>query len=255
MSFLPGSNLFWSVLFWEWLNFSSSYVLHLVDVEADLDNEVNLFLFVHHGQIFLYGLFYVYEGCRNARVRWWICGNSIIDTTEYRRGQSVNKHRSIFTIHSGTHIFVLTNSRLLCYKSYMNLLDYIIIITMVYLIVKGVFRGFMREIASLAGIVLGIVFGILFLPEMTNLLKPYLPSTQLLPIISLAIISRMVRQGSWCLFCHSERCSPHLFCYSNTCLFPCLPDTSYYRFKAGPVDSQIIPVHGQSHLSGSLSAM
>ncbi len=70
----------------------------------------------------------------------------------------------------------------------MNLLDYIIIITMVYLIVKGVFRGFMREIASLAGIVLGIVFGILFLPEMTNLLKPYLPSTQLLPIISLAII-------------------------------------------------------------------
>jgi membrane protein required for colicin V production len=74
----------------------------------------------------------------------------------------------------------------------MNLLDYIIIITLAYLIVKGIFRGFMKEIASLAGIVLGIVFGVTFLPEMTDFLKPYLPFTQLLPLISLAIIFILV---------------------------------------------------------------
>jgi uncharacterized membrane protein required for colicin V production len=33
----------------------------------------------------------------------------------------------------------------------MNLLDIIIIVTMIFLLVKGVFRGFIREIASLAG--------------------------------------------------------------------------------------------------------
>src|SRR4030065_484393 len=42
----------------------------------------------------------------------------------------------------------------------MNLLDYIIIIGMIYLIVKGIMLGFIREICSLAGIVLGIFLAI-----------------------------------------------------------------------------------------------
>jgi len=70
----------------------------------------------------------------------------------------------------------------------MNLLDYIIIITMVYLIVKGIFRGFIREIASLAGIILGIWIANLFQPQMTDLLRSYLPSVQYLPLISFAAI-------------------------------------------------------------------
>ncbi|MBW2609562.1 MAG: CvpA family protein [Deltaproteobacteria bacterium] len=70
----------------------------------------------------------------------------------------------------------------------MNLLDYIIIITMVYLIVKGIFRGLIREIASLAGIILGIWLANLFQPQMTDLLSPYLPSVRYLPLISFAAI-------------------------------------------------------------------
>ena len=70
----------------------------------------------------------------------------------------------------------------------MNLLDYIIIITMIYLIVKGILRGFIREIASLMGIILGIWLANLFQPQMTDLLKSYLPFARYLPLISFAII-------------------------------------------------------------------
>lgn len=70
----------------------------------------------------------------------------------------------------------------------MNLLDYIIIIMMVFLIVKGLFRGFIREIASLIGIILGIWLGKLFEPSMTNLLRSYLPSSQYLPLLSFAVL-------------------------------------------------------------------
>ncbi|MBW2205067.1 MAG: CvpA family protein, partial [Deltaproteobacteria bacterium] len=38
----------------------------------------------------------------------------------------------------------------------MNLLDLIIIACMVFLIVRGIFRGFIREVGSLAGVILGI---------------------------------------------------------------------------------------------------
>jgi membrane protein required for colicin V production len=68
----------------------------------------------------------------------------------------------------------------------MNLLDYIIIIAMIYLIVKGVLRGFIREIFSLAGIVLGIWLANLFQPQVTEFLKPFLPFPRYLPLISIA---------------------------------------------------------------------
>ena len=70
----------------------------------------------------------------------------------------------------------------------MNLLDIIIIVTMIFLIVKGILRGFIREIASLAGIILGIILANHFQPQMTDYLKPHLPSTPFLPLISFAFL-------------------------------------------------------------------
>ncbi len=70
----------------------------------------------------------------------------------------------------------------------MNLLDIIIMSTMVFLILKGIFRGFIREIISLAGIILGIWLANHFQPQMTDYLKAYLPSTSFLPVISFAVI-------------------------------------------------------------------
>lgn len=70
----------------------------------------------------------------------------------------------------------------------MNLLDYIIIIAMVYLIIKGILRGFLGEISSLAGIILGIWLGNILQPQLTVFLKSYLPSSQYLPLISFAAI-------------------------------------------------------------------
>ena len=74
----------------------------------------------------------------------------------------------------------------------MNLLDIIIISTMIFLIVKGVLRGFIREIASLSGVVFGILLANSYQPQMTAYLKSLLPSTEFLPIISFAAIFALV---------------------------------------------------------------
>jgi len=70
----------------------------------------------------------------------------------------------------------------------MNVLDIIIIATMVFFVVKGVLRGFIREVASLAGIILGILLASAFQPQVTTYLKPYLPDTSYLSLISFAAI-------------------------------------------------------------------
>lgn len=74
----------------------------------------------------------------------------------------------------------------------MNLLDMIIIAAMIFLIVRGIFRGFFKEIASLAGVILGIWLGYQYQPEMTEYLKTYLPYGIFLPIISFAVIFTIV---------------------------------------------------------------
>jgi membrane protein required for colicin V production len=70
----------------------------------------------------------------------------------------------------------------------MNVLDIIIVAAMAFLIVRGLFRGFFREIASLAGIVLGILLAIQYQPQVTEYLKGYLPSGKYLPLISFVVI-------------------------------------------------------------------
>lgn len=70
----------------------------------------------------------------------------------------------------------------------MNLLDIVIISGMLFLIVKGIFRGFFKEIGSLAGVILGIWLANHYHLQMTGYLKSYLPSTVFLPLISFAVI-------------------------------------------------------------------
>jgi membrane protein required for colicin V production len=66
----------------------------------------------------------------------------------------------------------------------MNLLDIIILSTMGFLILKGLLRGFLREVASLAGVIAGIFLANFFQPQMTKYLDSYLPSMDVLPLIS-----------------------------------------------------------------------
>ena len=70
----------------------------------------------------------------------------------------------------------------------MNLLDLIIIACLVFLIVRGIFRGFIREVGSLAGVILGIWLASVYQPQLTDFLKPFIPSGKYLSLISFALI-------------------------------------------------------------------
>jgi membrane protein required for colicin V production len=70
----------------------------------------------------------------------------------------------------------------------MNVLDVVILVVMVFLIVRGVMRGFVGEVASLAGIILGIWLAIRHMAHLTTILKPHLPAFSLLPLVSFALI-------------------------------------------------------------------
>lgn len=70
----------------------------------------------------------------------------------------------------------------------MNLLDMIILAVIVFLFLRGIFRGFFREIGSVAGVVLGIWLANLYQPRMTEYLKEYISSSTFLPLISFGVI-------------------------------------------------------------------
>jgi membrane protein required for colicin V production len=70
----------------------------------------------------------------------------------------------------------------------MNWLDVAIIVTMGFLVVRGIFRGFLKEIASLAGVVLGIWLGGLFQPGLTAYLKVHFASIPALALISFGVV-------------------------------------------------------------------
>jgi membrane protein required for colicin V production len=70
----------------------------------------------------------------------------------------------------------------------MNLLDIIIIATMGFFILRGMLRGFIRELASLVGVIVGIWLASVLQPQMTDQLRAYLPSSQSLPLISFTIV-------------------------------------------------------------------
>jgi len=70
----------------------------------------------------------------------------------------------------------------------MNILDYIIIAFLLYLILRGIFKGFIREIFSLAGVIVGIWLGNLFQPWFTGIIKQHLPLSQNLALLSFIIL-------------------------------------------------------------------
>ena len=70
----------------------------------------------------------------------------------------------------------------------MNILDVIIVVVMAFLVVRGVMRGFFGEVASLAGILLGIWFAVHYMTRVTELLRPHLPDVGFLPVLSFALI-------------------------------------------------------------------
>jgi len=70
----------------------------------------------------------------------------------------------------------------------MNLLDIVILTVMVILIIRGIFRGFFREIGSFAGIILGLWLANDYQPQMTEYLRTYLTSVKYLPLISFGVI-------------------------------------------------------------------
>ncbi|HDH87709.1 MAG: hypothetical protein DRG35_03325 [Deltaproteobacteria bacterium] len=70
----------------------------------------------------------------------------------------------------------------------MNILDYIILGLLAFFVVKGIFRGFFREISSLAGIIFGIWIGNHYYPQMANLLKSYIPLEKSLSLISFLLL-------------------------------------------------------------------
>lgn len=66
----------------------------------------------------------------------------------------------------------------------MNVLDFIILGLIAFFLIKGIFRGFFREISSLAGIVFGLLVGNHYHPQMAGLLRAYVPFEKFLPPIS-----------------------------------------------------------------------
>jgi membrane protein required for colicin V production len=70
----------------------------------------------------------------------------------------------------------------------MNILDIIISGLIAFFLIKGIFRGFFREIASLAGVVFGIVIANHYHPQMAGYLKTYIPLEKSLPLVSFIIL-------------------------------------------------------------------
>ena len=70
----------------------------------------------------------------------------------------------------------------------MNLLDIIILSTVLFFIIKGVIRGFIREIASLAGVVLGVFLAARYQYEATEVIRQFLNPGPYLPLISFIVI-------------------------------------------------------------------
>jgi membrane protein required for colicin V production len=77
----------------------------------------------------------------------------------------------------------------------MNLLDVLIVSTLVFFVVKGLIRGFVREIASLAGVVLGIVIASRYQADVTEIIKQFLNPGPYLPLISFVVVFAVVLVG------------------------------------------------------------
>jgi membrane protein required for colicin V production len=74
----------------------------------------------------------------------------------------------------------------------MNVLDISILALMIFLVTRGIMRGFFREVASLVGVVCGIWLGIAYQPRVEGYLEPYLSTISFLPLLAFGIIFTLV---------------------------------------------------------------
>ena len=75
----------------------------------------------------------------------------------------------------------------------MNLLDIIIIITMVFLVVRGIFRGLVREISSIVGVLGGFYAAYTYYPHVSRMISHWISDPAYLNIVSyMAVFSVVV---------------------------------------------------------------
>jgi membrane protein required for colicin V production len=70
----------------------------------------------------------------------------------------------------------------------MNFLDIIILAAVIFFLIRGIFRGIVREIGSLAGVVLGIWLANAYHPQVAMFLKSFVPPGKYLPFVAFALI-------------------------------------------------------------------
>jgi membrane protein required for colicin V production len=74
----------------------------------------------------------------------------------------------------------------------MNILDMVIIASMIFFIVQSIFRGFFRELGSLAGVIFGIWLGNIYYPHVADYLESHLLSGGYSTFLAFGIIFCLV---------------------------------------------------------------
>jgi len=74
----------------------------------------------------------------------------------------------------------------------MNLLDFMILAALFFFILRGFFRGFFKELGSLAGVILGLLLADIYHPSLAGFLERFLSWGKLIPLLSFALLFAMV---------------------------------------------------------------
>ena len=70
----------------------------------------------------------------------------------------------------------------------LNKVDMVILAVVIFFFCRGLYRGFFKEMASLAGVILGIWLGNQYYPRLAEFLKSWLPLEAYLPWIAFGLI-------------------------------------------------------------------
>ncbi|MBI5063899.1 MAG: CvpA family protein [Desulfatitalea sp.] len=70
----------------------------------------------------------------------------------------------------------------------MNLIDYLLAVILVYCLIRGIFRGLVKELSALIGVLGGFYFAFNYYPQMTKTLERWITTTAYAQIISFLIL-------------------------------------------------------------------
>ena len=70
----------------------------------------------------------------------------------------------------------------------MNLLDYILAVILAYCLIRGIFRGLVKELSGLIGVLGGFYFAFNYYPQMTKTLGRWISTTAYAQILSFLIL-------------------------------------------------------------------